>query len=55
MKPLSKAAQQRAARNVGADPVLGAAHLNGQRVPVRDPAPAKPIAALIGRFNLKEK
>jgi len=53
MKPLSKAAQQRAARNVGADPVLGAAHLNGQRVPVRDPAPAKPIAALIGRLKLK--
>lgn len=55
MKPLSKAAQQRAAKNVGADLVLGVAHLNGQRVPVRDPAPAKPLAALLGPFNLKGK
>lgn len=55
MKPKTKAAQERAAKNVGADLVLGVAHLNGQRVPVRNPALGKPLAALLGRFNLKGK
>lgn len=55
MKPKSKAAQRRAAKNVGADLTLGVACQNGQRVPVRGKPQSKPLAALLGRLNHKEK
>ncbi len=55
MKPRSKAEQQRAAKNVGAELVLGVAHQNGQRVPVRGKTLSKTQSALFGRFSHKEK
>lgn len=55
MKPKSKAEQRRVAKNVGADLVLGIACQNHQRVPLRGKPQSKPLAALLGRLNHKEK